>query len=89
MAKQALAKHTRTQPSIKPKVFNEIKDLMAGYHTVWLAETARVSPCTLYNWLDGTTRFPRLDTIFKVARAMGYDIVLQKRSGHRTLKAVK
>ena len=84
----ATATQHRAAPSIKPEVFNEIKDLMMGYNTVWLADTARVSHATLYKWMDGTTRFPRLDTIFKVARAMGYDIVLQKRAG-KHLKAVR
>lgn len=43
-----------------------------------VAKRAKVAPATLYFWLDGTTTGPRLTTLVKVARAVGYDIKLQK-----------
>lgn len=44
-----------------------------------LAEAAQVSIGTLYLWKSGVTTRPRIDTLTKVARIMGYDLVLRRR----------
>ena len=44
-----------------------------------IAVDAEVGIATLYYWLNGTTRRPRIGTLHKVARVLGYEIVLQRR----------
>lgn len=54
-----------------------------------LAELAGVSKQTLHNWCFGKTMKPRIDTLTKVARALGYEIVLRKvRAGKANLRRV-
>lgn len=43
-----------------------------------IAEEAGISSMTLYNWIFGDTMNPHLNTIMRVAEAMGYEITLQK-----------
>jgi len=45
-----------------------------------IAEKAQVHWTTLYAWLSGRTRKPRIDTLCRVAFALGFDIVLARRS---------
>lgn len=53
------------------KIFNQVKNEVARRNVVWVAETAGVAPATLYFWLTGRTKRPRLDTVCKVAAACG------------------
>ena len=43
-----------------------------------LAEDAGVAQATIYHWMTGETQTPRIDTLTKVARALGYSIVLKR-----------
>jgi DNA-binding phage protein len=61
-------------------IFGALKDEVAKYNVRATAEFAGVAPATIYFWLDGTTRQPRLTTIIKVASAVGFDIALIKQS---------
>ena len=55
-----------------------------------IAEKAQVHWTTLYAWLSGRTRKPRIDTLCRVALALGYDIVLARRSSSNVkLRRVK
>ena len=60
-------------------IFNQLKDILAEYNLESVAYTAGVSLSTLYYWLDGHTQKPRLDTICKVAAAIGYELTLAKK----------
>lgn len=60
-------------------VFEQLKDILAGYCVADVAEKAAVCPATIYFWLDGTTQKPRMDTVIKVARAVGWEISLKRR----------
>ena len=51
-----------------------------------LAKASKVGVSTIYAWKNGTTITPRIDTLTKVARALGYEIVL-KRSRRAPLRA--
>ena len=51
-----------------------------------IAEDAGVHHTTLKYWLSGRTLFPRSDTLYKVATALGYDICLVKRKGIAKLR---
>lgn len=53
----------------------------------WLSEQSGVYQATIYFWLDGTTYAPRISTLVAVAEALGFDIVLQRKTGRR-LRAV-
>lgn len=44
----------------------------------YIADEAEVHWTTLYNWCAGKTTKPRIDTLSRVARAMGYEIVLKR-----------
>lgn len=43
-----------------------------------LAKKADVCTQTLYNWLHKDVSYPRLHTVAKVAKALGYTVRLQK-----------
>lgn len=43
-----------------------------------IAQSAEISPSTIHNWCYGTVTRPRIDTLTKVAGALGYEIVLKK-----------
>lgn len=58
------------------KLFIELCELLQGWNIISVANAAEVSPTTIYYWLDGTVNLPRLDTIVKVAEAIGYELVL-------------
>jgi len=62
------------------KIYEEIKDVLLTMNVRWVAEHANVSQACLYNWLDGTTQYPRLDTITKVADCLGFDVALIKKA---------
>lgn len=57
-------------------LFEEVKDILDGYNIQSVSDTSGVATATLYFWLDGTTRLPRLDTVIRVADALGYELVL-------------
>jgi predicted transcriptional regulator len=69
------------------KVFADLRKELKnyeGHQLVDLADKAEVSYSTLYFWLDGKTQRPRLDTLSKVAKAMGYGIELVKSKKGKT-----
>jgi len=67
----------------------------SGFSVDALANEAGVASATLYFWLDGKTRHPRIDTVYKVARALGMDVRLYRthkvtpRPEQRRLRVVK
>ena len=67
-------------------IFDELKDILQEYVVADVALVAGVGEATIYFWLDGTTRKPRLDTIVKVAAALGYELRLHKRGATGTRK---
>lgn len=69
------------------RVFEDLKGVLAEFDFHWVAETAGVSQQTLYNWHNGYTHKPRIDTITKVANALGYEIVLELKETHRLRRA--
>jgi transcriptional regulator with XRE-family HTH domain len=50
----------------------------SGFSMESLAQEAGVAPATVYFWLSGCTKHPRIDTLYKIADALGYDIVLRQ-----------
>lgn len=67
----------------------------SGFSIEALAHEAGVAPATIYFWLEGKTRTPRIDTVHKVAAALGLDIRLYRerkvtpRPEQRKLRVVK
>ena len=45
-----------------------------------VALDADVHWTTLYSWVSFRTRTPRIDTICRVAKALGYDVILRRKS---------
>ena len=60
----------------KYRVFEDLKEILATCDFKWVSENAGVSDQTLYNWHNGLTKKPRIDTLTKVAEALGYEIVV-------------
>jgi transcriptional regulator with XRE-family HTH domain len=65
---------------VQAKMF---KELISHIPQHWdgqcmLAEDAGISPQTLWSWVEGRTISPRINTMVKVAAALGYDIALVK-----------
>lgn len=50
----------------------------SGFTVEALAEEAGVAPATLYFWLTGHVKKPRIDTVHKVAHALGFDLRLYR-----------
>jgi len=63
--------------AISYEVFEDLKGALQEYNIESVAEVAECSPTTLYNWLSGFTTKPRIDTLVKVAEAVGYDVELK------------
>jgi len=68
--------------------FDQLKEVVWGYDFTWLANEANVCKATLYNWCEGKTKHPRFTTLVRVAKAVGYKLVLVKR-GAPVLRIVK
>ena len=63
---------------MKMPVFEELKLLIitSGLSVDRLAEVSGVANKTIYTWLNGRTQFPRIDTMMRVALALGRFIEL-------------
>lgn len=48
-----------------------------------IAKNAGVHWTTLYSWMSAKTKKPRLDTVCRVARALGYEVILKRTSGNQ------
>lgn len=87
------ATYSRRDGDIELEVFDELKDILNGYNIQSVSDVSGVAVCTLYFWLDGTTRKPRLDTVIKVATALGYElrmVLIGRATAHKThLRLVK
>jgi DNA-binding phage protein len=75
---KALQKKKAVLKEKEVDVFDEIIDLIGDRSITLLGELAEVSPQTIYLWLNGTTKKPRLDTLMKVGKVLGYRITLVK-----------
>ena len=83
---------TRTVVVSQFRLFNEVKTELMKWNIAHIEEESGVTNQTLYNWLNGITMFPRIDTLTKVAEAMGFEIALVKAKGgkkERHLRVVK
>lgn len=66
----------RAQPGVVGSREPEFERLCNVLRSSWdihsVAAQADVAPATIYFWLDGTTKTPRIDTLSRVARVIGY-----------------
>lgn len=58
----------------RDKLFIQIIHMLHSQHIETVAENADVSIGTLYKWMHGETLNPHSDTLFKVAKALGFHI---------------
>jgi transcriptional regulator with XRE-family HTH domain len=81
-------KHKETSGQTRDRLFNEVvKHIPERFVDMQeLAERADVGASTLWNWVYGETMSPQLNTLVKVARALGYTLELKK---YNPLKLVK
>ena len=70
-------------------LFEDLKGIISEYNPLWIEQECGVTDQTIYNWLSGKTRKPRLDTIVKVAKAVGYEVTLRKITSVTTGKRTK
>jgi len=76
----------KTKPTIPLTVFDDLKAELRGWNTRSVAQTAGVATSTVYFWLEGKVKTPRLDTVVKVADAIGFELTLRRKG--RALRAV-
>jgi transcriptional regulator with XRE-family HTH domain len=62
-------------------VFTEIKRELMQYDIESVSNVSGVHISTIYHWLEGRTKHPRIDTLTAVAESIGYMIVLQLHGG--------
>lgn len=75
----AIPSHKRKHhPLVDMAIFHDLCDILREYNIKWVSEQSGVTTATMYYWLDGHTKQPRLSTCLKVAAALGYELVLQK-----------
>ncbi len=55
--------------------FADRESRMQGLSIQEIADAAGVCPPTVYKFMDGTTRFPRMETVVGIFGALGYDVV--------------
>lgn len=78
MAKRKVSLDTEKQ---REKLFLDIIMHLLRYNDAerrYIAIQAGVSISCIYSWTHGKTMTPRIDTLSKVARALGYEIVLTR-----------
>jgi DNA-binding phage protein len=64
--------------------------MLSDHERKEIADSAGVHWTTLYAWMSVKTRKPRLDTVCRVARALGYEVILKRTSRNRPkLRVVK
>ena len=71
------------------KVFQQLKGELRHWHLKSVAHESGVGESTLYNWLEGRTMYPRLDTISRVADTIGFALELKRVKKKNHLRAVK
>ena len=81
-------KPKETNNQTRDRLFDEIvKHLPEKYTDMQeLAERANVGATTIWNWVYGDTYSPQLNTVIKVARALGYTLELKKYNPLRIIK---
>lgn len=89
MAKKQLSLDTELG---REEVFMEIISNLLRYNDAerkHIAEEAEVHWTTLYNWTHGATINPHISTLARVARVLGYNIVLKRAARIPKLRRVK
>ena len=73
------------------KIFQQLKHELYKWDVQSVAEDAGIAPATIYFWMNGTTNYPRLDTISRVADAIGFEIRMTRVKGAKKnhLRSVK
>lgn len=61
------------------QLFTDLKAELEAWDPKSVAEAAGIVPSTIYFWLSGKTRKPRLDTVIKVAGVLGYHVELVRK----------
>jgi len=82
-------KAANLKQNINGGVFSDLKSILNTYNLESVAELAGCAHGTLYNWMTGRTKSPRLCTIIKVAKAVGCELKLTQLSRTPTLRIVK
>lgn len=57
-------------------IFEDVKGILQSYNVKSVSDLSGVAVPTIYSWLEGRVHKPRLDTIVKVADALGYELRL-------------
>ena len=64
-------------------MFEELKDILQQYNLESVADASGVHWTTLYSWLNGRIKSPYISTVAKVAEAVNYELVLQRKEKPR------
>jgi DNA-binding phage protein len=84
-----MARHARSAKQYLARVRADkaqaklLKELIRFIPTDWqgrieLAKDAGICPQTLWSWAEGVTLSPRINTMVKVATALGYELTMAK-----------
>lgn len=78
----ATVKQKRIQKSNRDALFTELVGILVNYDFKSVSEAADVGVTTLWNWCYGATIAPRLNTLVKVAKVLGYELALVPAEKH-------
>ena len=67
------------------RLFTDLKAELEAWDPKSVAKAAGIATSTIYFWLSGKTKKPRLDTIIKVADVLGYNVVLVRKQAQLRL----
>ena len=70
---------------VQYQVFEDLKAELAGWDVESVAAMCGVAPSTMYFWLAGKTKKPRIDTISKVADAIGFELQMARKQAQLRL----
>jgi DNA-binding phage protein len=81
-------KMTETQHALVLDIFEELKEELHEYNILSVAEASGVTDACIHLWLSGQTKKPRLDTVVRVADAIGFDMRLVRRKQVRPVLSI-
>lgn len=77
-----MARQYRKKKDDRPELFLELLGELKNYNVSDVADATGIYKATLYFWLDGTTKCPKMPNIIKVADVLGMELTMKAKARH-------